>query len=74
GVGGSPLLARAAAAALEGAVPTEAAIAEAARVAAAEDIEPLDDMHASAAYRSRLVEVVTREALTEAARRADPSR
>ncbi len=73
-VGGAPLLAGAAAEALLGREPTEAAIREAARVAADQDAEPMEDMHASAAYRARLVEVLTRQALTTAARRANGRR
>jgi carbon-monoxide dehydrogenase medium subunit len=69
-VGGAPSLAAGAAEALVGAQPTEEVIREAARVAAAEDVEPMEDMHASARYRARLVEVLTRQALTTAAQRA----
>lgn len=69
GVGGAPALATGAAEALVGESATAAAVENAARTAARE-IEPTQDMHASAAYRSRLVEVLTREALTVAAERA----
>lgn len=72
GVGGAPALATGASDALIGERPTEAAVQNAARVAARE-IEPMEDMHASAAYRRRLVEVLTREALTVAAERASSS-
>ena len=72
-VGGAPTLATSAAEALLGEKPTEAVIREAARVAAVEDVEPMDDMHASAEYRARLVEVLTRQALTVSARRASDS-
>ncbi len=69
GVGGAPALAARAARALEGEAPTATALSEAARVAATE-LEPMEDMHATAVYRSRLVEVLTREALAVAVERA----
>ncbi|MEJ2335675.1 MAG: xanthine dehydrogenase family protein subunit M [Gemmatimonadales bacterium] len=72
GVGGAPALATSAAAALVGEKPTATVVEEAARTAA-EELEPMEDMHASAAYRSRLVEVLTREALGVAAERASNS-
>ncbi len=43
---------------------------EAARLAALADVEPLEDMHASAAYKRRLVEVLTSRALTGAVQTA----
>ena len=73
GVGGAPALAVHAARALEGEAPTATALTEAARVAATE-LEPMEDMHATAVYRSRLVEVLTREALAVAVERAGGSR
>lgn len=72
GVGGAPALATSAAAVLVGEQPTATVVEEAARTAA-EELEPMEDMHASAAYRSRLVEVLTREALGVAADRASNS-
>jgi carbon-monoxide dehydrogenase medium subunit len=72
GVGGAPALATSAAAALVGEKPTATVVEEAARTAA-EELEPMEDMHASAAYRSRLVVVLTREALGVAAERASNS-
>lgn len=72
-VGGAPALATSAAAVLVGKKPTATVVEDAARTAAGE-LEPMDDMHASAAYRSRLVEVLTREALAVAAERASGSR
>jgi carbon-monoxide dehydrogenase medium subunit len=72
GVGGAPALATSAAAALVGEKPTATVVEEAARTAA-EELEPMEDMHASAAYRNRLVVVLTREALGVAAERASNS-
>jgi CO/xanthine dehydrogenase FAD-binding subunit len=70
-VGEGPTPAAKACATLVGAAPTADTIAAAARVAAHEDIEPLGDIHASAAYRRHLVEVLGRRALTEAFARAE---
>ena len=55
----------AALASLVGTVPTEAALADVAR-AVAEATSPDSDVHASGAYRRRLVAVLTRRALAEA--------
>ncbi len=55
---------------LAGSAPTPDRIEEAARVAAAEDCEPPTDIHASEAYRRRLIEVLTRRALKRAFARA----
>ena len=52
-----------------GTVPTDAALAEVAR-AVAEATSPDSDVHASGAYRRRLVAVLTRRALAEAIGRA----
>jgi carbon-monoxide dehydrogenase medium subunit len=52
-----------------GTVPTDAALAEVAR-AVAEATSPESDVHASGAYRRRLVAVLTRRALAEAIGRA----
>ena len=52
-----------------GTVPTDAALAEVAR-AVAEATSPESDVHASGAYRRRLVAVLTRRALSEAIGRA----
>ncbi len=68
-VGGGPLVARGAAAALGGEAPSEAAIAAAA-VAAAAEIEPHDDVHASAAFKRHLASVLTARALRRAFARA----
>ena len=48
-----------------GTVPTSARLADVAR-AASEAVSPEDDVHASGAYRQRLVAVLTRRALAEA--------
>lgn len=65
-VGDGPVLAAKAAKALVGEAPTPAAIAEAAELAGARDIDPPGDIHASAAYRRQLATVLTRRALTTA--------
>ncbi len=65
-VGEGPTAASKAAAALIGEAPTPAAIAAAANIAAQEDVDPLGDIHASAAYRRHLVAVLGRRALTDA--------
>ena len=66
----APNLATGAAEILVGSEPTPARIAEASRVAAADDCAPPSDIHASAAYRRRLVEVLTGRALKRAFARA----
>lgn len=68
-VGDGPTQAQGAAAMLRGDAPTEASIAEAAHMAA-QEIEPLGDIHATPAYRRQLIEVLGRRALTAAAARA----
>jgi carbon-monoxide dehydrogenase medium subunit len=67
--GDRAVLAAKAMALLAGAEPKEAAIEEAARVAA-ETVDPPADIHASSAYRRHLVRVLVGRALREAARRA----
>jgi carbon-monoxide dehydrogenase medium subunit len=69
GVAEGPVLATRAAKALAGERPTEKAFKEAAGAAAAKDIEPPGDIHASAAYRRQLVAVLTRRALATACER-----
>ena len=69
-VGDGPTMAHAAQQALAGQQPDAAAIAEAARLAAQVDIEPLGDIHATPAFRRHLIEVLGRRTLTEAALRA----
>jgi len=72
GVLPAPRIARHAAAMLEGAPLTVAAVADAAKCAAAE-ITPQDDAMASAAYRRRLIETLVVAALGAAdARGAKP--
>lgn len=55
--------------ALIGEQPTSERIADATRAAAHNDIDPLSDMHASAAYRRHLAEVLGKRALHTATRR-----
>ncbi|CAN5478708.1 xanthine dehydrogenase family protein subunit M [soil metagenome] len=69
-VGDGPVLAIEAARALAGAEPTEEAIRAAADAAAHRDIDPPADIHASAAYRRHLVEVLVRRVLPRAFERA----
>ncbi|HEV2132313.1 MAG TPA: xanthine dehydrogenase family protein subunit M [Longimicrobiaceae bacterium] len=69
-VGDGPVLAAEGARALAGTVPTEEAIRAAADAAAQRDIDPPADIHASAAYRRRLVEVLVRRVLPRAIERA----
>ena len=70
GVGDGPVLARRAAKTLAGEAPTDKVLREAAGVAAAKDVDPPGDIHASAAYRRQLVAVLTRRALATACDRA----
>jgi carbon-monoxide dehydrogenase medium subunit len=53
---------------------TDESIRSAAAVAAHEEIEPTDDIHASAEFKIHLAEVVTRRALTTARQRAQEAR
>jgi carbon-monoxide dehydrogenase medium subunit len=69
-VGEGPVVAAQAQAALLGEPPTAERIAQAARAAAHDEIDPLGDIHASAAYRRHLAEVLARRVLTQAAERA----
>lgn len=73
-VGDGPALAQRAAAALVGSDIGEAAVRAAADAAASHDVDPPADIHASAAYRRRLVEVLVRRAVTRAADRARSGR
>ena len=70
-VGEGPVIAVKAAAALVGTRAGESTIHEAARVCAAHDVDPPSDLHASAKYRRRLTEVLTRRALARAVLRAN---
>jgi len=69
-VGDGPVLARKAAKAITGEVPTADAIQEAADAAASKDVDPPGDIHASAAYRRQLVSVLVRRTLQRACERA----
>jgi aerobic carbon-monoxide dehydrogenase medium subunit len=65
-VGDRPMLAANAASMLAGQTPSSEAIEAAAEAAAAQDIDPTSDIHASAKYRRQLARVLTRRALTRA--------
>lgn len=69
-VGEGPTAAQQAAASLIGQAPTPQRIAEAARLAAHVDIEPLADIHATVGYRRHLIEVLGQRALADAFARA----
>jgi len=69
-VGEGPVQAQQAMALLQGQLPTPALIADAAQTAATRDIDPNGDIHASAAFRRHLAEVLVRQTLTEAFARA----
>ncbi len=69
-VGDGAVLAQNAANALRGQAPTAEAIAAAAEIAAAQDIDPTGDIHASADFRRHLTKVLTRRALEQAFERA----
>lgn len=69
-VGERPVLARQGAQSLIGRSLDDTACAEAAQVAAETEIDPVDDLHASAEYRRHLARVLVRRALVKAAARA----
>jgi carbon-monoxide dehydrogenase medium subunit len=69
GVRDVPVRARAAESLLKGAVPSDGVLAEAARAIDAE-IEPVSDLHGSAAYRRHVAAVLVRRALSTARDRA----
>jgi CO/xanthine dehydrogenase FAD-binding subunit len=69
-VGDGPVVATGAMTALVGSQPTLTRIEEAAGVAAATDIDPPGDIHASSAYRRHLARVLVRRAVTRATERA----
>jgi CO/xanthine dehydrogenase FAD-binding subunit len=69
-VGDGPMVARHAAAMLQGERLTPRLIEAAAHTAAAEDIDPGSDIHATADFRRHLSEVLARRALVQAAERA----
>jgi CO/xanthine dehydrogenase FAD-binding subunit len=70
GVGDRPMMAHAGARALAGEHPTPEAIRAAAAAAAANDIDPTSDIHATSRYRRHLADVLARRALTRAFARA----
>lgn len=69
-VGEVPLVAEAACGLLAGEQPTSELFAEAASKAATDEIDPSDDIHATAAFKRHLAEVMTRRALVSALERA----
>ncbi len=69
-VGDRAMLAERAAAVLIGQAPSPELIRSAAEAAAASDIDPSSDIHASARYRRHLAAVLTRRVLTRAFERA----
>ena len=69
-VGEGPVPAVKAQASLPGRKLTAAAIAAAAETAAADDIDPAGDIHASEAYRRHLARILTADVLTRASERA----
>jgi carbon-monoxide dehydrogenase medium subunit len=69
-VGDGPVLAKKAAKALAGETPSEKVIAEAADLSGSKDIDPPNDIHASAAYRRKLTSVLVKRALRVAFERA----
>jgi CO/xanthine dehydrogenase FAD-binding subunit len=69
-VGDGPMVAHKAAAMLQGERLTPELIEAAAHAAAAEDIDPGSDIHATADFRRHLSEVLARRALAQAAERA----
>ena len=69
-VGDGPVVAHQAAELLKDQEPTSEALRAAAEKAAADDIDPSSDIHASANYRRQLAKVLTRRALDQALQRA----
>lgn len=70
-VGDGPVLAVEAVKTLVGQKRSDELLRAAANAAAKRDVDPPSDIHASAEYRRRLVEVLTRRALTRAFERAE---
>ncbi len=70
GVGDGPVEARQATEVLQGQTPTPELIRAAAETAATADIDPTNDIHASAEYRRQLAKVLSRRALEQAFERA----
>jgi carbon-monoxide dehydrogenase medium subunit len=73
-IGDGPVEAHKAGEILRGQALTPEAIGEAAEVAARDDVDPSNDINASAQFRRHLVRVLSRRALTEAAERARGTR
>lgn len=71
-VGETPVLANGAGERLRGTELDEAAIAEAAEIAAAEDVDPPSDLHATAAFRRHLTRVLVRRTVGAAVADAAP--
>jgi carbon-monoxide dehydrogenase medium subunit len=69
-VGDGPVVAEKAAESLRDQAPSPDLLRAAAEIAAAEDIDPSNDIHASADYRRHLAKVLTRQALETAIERA----
>jgi len=69
-VGDGPMYAERAEAILKGKTPTPEVIQQAAEVASQEDVDPGNDIHATAEYRRHLVKVLTQRALEQAFERA----
>jgi carbon-monoxide dehydrogenase medium subunit len=69
-VGDGPILATETGKILAGQSPSDELLGAAADAAATRDVDPPSDIHASAAYRRRLVAVLTRRALAQAFKRA----
>lgn len=69
-VGTAPVVAARAGKALAGREPAPGALAEAAALAAVEDVHPSSDVHASAAFKRHLTRVLTERALRRAVERA----
>lgn len=72
-LGEVPMVAVRAGELLVGESPSDALFAEAAATAARHEIDPSDDIHATAAFKRHLAEAVTRRALATALERARPS-
>ena len=69
-VGDGPVMAINTTALLKGQSPSPELFQAAAETASMEDVDPTSDIHASAAYRRRLVRVLTRQALERSVERA----
>ncbi len=72
-VGDGPVTAKQAAVTLTGETPTSQLIEAAAEAAAQQDIDPGDDLHATAAYRRHLANTLAKQTLTLAFERAQNS-